>query len=284
MAYAFRLKSHGKSWKDVLTGLQPRLPQDLRLRVEAPEKGSKLQRTPLVLAFREALSTRGVELLEGEGTLTLRLPGFPSREDLALGLQWVELSAGLLGEPEVETVDGPVAVSALYSEEVAATLARAQTEENDSLNTAVLQGRTLELPGCLRPFFLGTRTYESLRAASTAQEGLWDKVVSAYRQVQWVHLHGVHPATVMGLRRGTSEFTASTWQPGKAHVFAPVDMVLVKAQGEPLRLPWAALPHVAGEHFEWLDERQAVVRGFTEAEWPEVLARAEASLGTRPQQ
>jgi hypothetical protein len=284
MAYAFRLKSHGKSWKDVLSGLQPRLPQDLRLRVEAPEKGSKLQRAPLVLAFREALSTRGVELLEGEGTLTLRLPAFPAREDLGLGLQLVELAAGLLGAPEVETVEGPVAPSALFGEEVAAALARAQTEENDALNTAVLQGRTLELPGCLRPFFLGPRTYASLRATSTAQEGLWDKVVSAYRQVQWVHLHGVHAATVMGLRRGNAEFTASTWQPGKAHVFAPVDMVLVKAKGEPLRLPWAGLPQVAGAHFAWLDERQAVVRGFTEAEWPEVLSRAEAALGARPAQ
>ncbi|MBM4381601.1 MAG: hypothetical protein FJ086_20225 [Deltaproteobacteria bacterium] len=284
MAHAFRLKSQGKSWKDVLTGLQARLPQDLRLRGEAPEKGSKLQRAPLVLAFREGLSTRGVELLEGDGTLTLRLPGFPSREDLTLGLQLVELSAGLLGAQQVETVDGPVAPTALFSDEVAAALARAQSEENDALNTAVLLGRTLELPGCLRPFFLGPRTYESLRTTSTAQEGLWDKVVSAYRQVQWVHLHGIHPATVMGLRRGSSEFTASTWQPGKAHVFAPVDMVLVKAQGEPLRLPWAALPHVAADHFAWLDERQATVRGFTESEWPEVVSRAEAALGTRPAQ
>lgn len=284
MAYAFRLKSHGKSWKDVLSGLQARLPQDLRLRVEAPEKGSKLERAPLVLAFREALSTRGVELLEGDGTLTLRVPGFASREDLALGLQLVDQSAGPLGELDVETVDGPVPLASLYSEQVASALAQAQSEENEKLNTAVQEGRTLELPGCLRPFFLGPRTYESLRATSTAHEGLWDKVVSAYRQVQWVHLHGVHAATVMGLRRGKAEFTASTWQPGKAHVFAPVDVVLVKAPGEPLRLPWAGLPQVAADHFGWLDERQVVVRGFTEAEWPEVLARAEASLGTRAPQ
>ena len=284
MAYAIRLKSHGKSWKDVLSGLQARLPADLRLRVEAPEKGSKLQHTPLVLAFREALSTRGAELLEGDGTLTLRVPAFPSREDLALGLQLVELSAGLLGEAGLETVDGPVPVSALFGEQVAAALARAQSAENEALNAAVREGRTLELPGCLRPFFLGPRTYESLRTGSTAHEGLWDKVVAAYRQVQWVQLHGVHPATVMGLRRGKAEFTASTWQPGRAHVFAPVDVVLVKAPGEPLRLPWAALPQVAADHFAWLDERQAVVRGFTEAEWPELLARAEASLGTRAAQ
>ena len=281
MAYALRLRSDGKTWKDVLSSIADHLPGDVRVRVETPEKGSKLQRAPLVLVFRDKLSTRGVELLEGEGTLTLRIPSFPSPEDLSLGLQLAQLAAAALGLQVLETLEGPVAPAELHGEATAVALARAQSVDNEALNNAVLDGRTLELPGCMRPFFLGPRLYETLRTSGTAQAGLWDKVAAQFRHVQWVHLQGFHPCTVMGMKRGKAEFTASTWQPDRAQVMAPVDVVLVKAGSEPLRLPWAALPKVAGEKFAWLDERQVLLQAVPEADWPTVVAASELSLGTR---
>ncbi|MEN9796905.1 MAG: hypothetical protein RL653_601 [Pseudomonadota bacterium] len=283
MAYALRLRSSGKTWKDVLSAIADHLPGDVRVRVEAPEKGSKLQRAPLVLVFRERLSTRGVELLEGEGTLTLRIPSFPSAEDLSLGLQLAQLSAAALGTASLETLDGPRAPSELHGEAMGEALARAQTADNEALNTSILEGQTMELPGCMRPFFLGPRLYETLRTAGTAQAGLWEKVAAQFLHVQWVHLQGFHPSTVMGMKRGKAEFTACTWQPDRAQVLAPVDVVLVKAAAEPLRLPWAALPKVAGDRFAWLDERQVLLHAVPGAEWASVVERAELSLGTRSQ-
>lgn len=279
MGYSFRLKMPNASWREVLSRLEGRLPTDLRLTVEQPERGSKNKSPPLVVVFREKISTRGAELLEGPDTLTVRVPAFVPAEDLTLALQAVQLSAEELGS-EVETVDGVFKASEVFGEKLADPIARAQSADISALDAAIAKGQTQLLPGALRPFFIGPSVYEGLRA-STAHQGLWDNVVAKFKEVQWAHLRGYHPATIIGLRKGNSDFTASAWSPGQAVLFQPVDMLLLKAVGQPVRLPWAGLPTVAQDRMRLLDEKQVLVHAFTEDEWPEVIARAGSALGAR---
>lgn len=279
MGYSFRLKMPNPSWREVLSRLQPKLPSDIRVSVEMPEKGSKLKTPPVIVLFRDRLSTRGVELLEGEDTITARISAFAPKEDLTLGLQVSQLTAEELGV-EVETIDGLFEPADVFSEKLAEPIARAQSGDISALNAAITKGGTQTLPGATRPFFIGPRVYEELRA-STAQQGLWDNVVAKFREVQWAHLRGYQPATILGLRKGNSDFTASAWAPGQASLFQPVDMLLLKAVGQPVRLPWAGLGAVAQDRVHPLDERQVLVDAFTEDEWPSVIERAGAALGTR---
>lgn len=279
MGYSFRLKMPNPSWREVLARMQPKLPPDIRVTVEQAEKGSKNRAPPVIVLFRDRISTRGVELLEGEDTITARMPAFAPAEDLTLALQVAQLAGEELGS-EVETIDGVIKPGEVFSEKVAEPIARAQSGDVAALNAAVIKGGTQTLPGALRPFFLGPRVYEELRAA-TSKQGPWENVVAKFREVQWAHLRGYHPATIIGLRKGNMDFTASAWAPKQPVLFQPVDMVLLKAVGQPVRLPWAGLTAVAGDRLYLLDERQVTVDAFTEDEWPEVIARAGNVLGAK---
>jgi hypothetical protein len=259
--------------------MQAKLPPGIRVTVEKPEKGSKNRAPPLVVLFRDRVSTRGVELLEGDDSITARMPAFAPPEDLTLALQVAQLAGEELGS-DVETIDGVFKPGEVFSEKLAEPIARAQSGDLSALNAAVTKGATQTLPGAMRPFFLGPRVYEELRA-STSQQGPWDNVVAKFREVQWAHLRGYHPATIIGLRKGNNDFTASAWAPGQAVLFQPVDMVLLKAVGQPVRLPWAGLRAVAGDRLKLLDERQVTVEAFSEDEWPEVISRAGNALGAR---
>lgn len=279
MGYSFRLKMPNPSWREVLAPVQQKLPADIRVTVEEPEKGSKLKTPKTIVVFREKLSTRGVELLEGEDSITARIPAFAPREDLTLGLQTVQLAAEQLGV-DVETIDGTFKPADVFSEKLAEPIARAQSGDISALNAAITKGGTQTIPGATRSFFIGPRVYEELRA-STAHRGLWESVVAKFREVQWAHLRGYEQPTLLGLRKGTTEFTASFWVPDKPALFQPVDVLLLKAVGAPVRLPWAGLPSVAQDRLHLLDEKQVLVDAFTEEEWPSVIERAGAALGSR---
>lgn len=279
MGYSFRLKMPNASWREALSRLQGRLPPDLRVMVEQPEKGSKNKHPPMIVIFRDRVSTRGAELLEGEATLTVRVPAFVPAEDLTLALQTVQMASLELGS-DVETIDGAFKAADVFGEKLADPIARAQSSDLSALNAAISRGSTQTFPGAMRPFFLGPRVYEELRT-STAHQGLWDAVVAKFKQVQWAHLRGHHPATIIGLRKGNTDFTASAWSPGQAVLFQPVDMLLLKAVGQPVRLPWAGLSAVARDRMRMLDEKQVLVDAFSDDEWPEVIARAGNALGAR---
>ncbi|MFL5318165.1 MAG: hypothetical protein ACJ790_00815 [Myxococcaceae bacterium] len=279
MGYSFRFKMPNASWRELLARIQKQLPADLRVSVEKPELGSKNKAPSALIIFRDRLSTRGVELLESEDRLTLRIPAFPSREDVTLGLHVAQLAAEELGG-EVETIDGVLAAKDLFADKIAEPIGRAQSGDLAALNAAVTKGETQQFMGAVRPFFIGPRLYEELRS-NTAQEGMMERVVRAFHTTQWIHLKGFQSATILGLRKGATDFTASAWSPGPGHLFAPVDIVLVKAPGQPLRLPWAGLQPAAQERFRFLDEKQVLVLPITEAEWPEIISRAEALLGVK---
>lgn len=279
MGYSFRLKMPNPSWRELLARMQPALPPDIRVTVEQPEKGSKNKAPPVIVLFRDRVSTRGVELLEGEDTVTARMSAFAPPEDRALSLQVAQVAAQALG-CDVETIDGVFKASELQGEKVAELIARAHSGDLSALDAAVSRGSTQTLPGAMRPFFVGPRVFGELRTA-TAHQGLWENVVAKFREVQWAHLRGYHPATIIGLRKGNNDFTASAWAPKQPVLFQPVDMVLLKAVGQPVRLPWAGLASVAGDRLRALDERQVLVDAFTEDEWPEVIERAGNALGAR---
>ena len=279
MGYSFRLKMSQGSWREVLQRLQPMMPPDLRVMLEQPEKGSKSNAPPLLVLFRDRLSTRGVELLEGGDSLTARIPAFATPEDVTLGLQIAKASAELL-QSKVETLDGELEPAELLGAKLSEPMSRAQSGDLSALNAAASKGNTQLLPGAVRPFFIGPRLFGEL-GASTVHQGLFENVVAKFREVQWAHLRGYQPATIIGLRKGATEFTASAWAPGQAALFQPVDMLLLKAVGQPMRLPWAGLASVAQNRMQLLDEKQVLVDAFTEAEWPELIARAGNVLGAK---
>lgn len=68
--------------------------------------------------------------------------------------------------------------------------------------------------------------------------------------------------------------------PKVSYIFKPVEWVMIEAKRDVyVYLPYSDLPSAAGDHCSFIDEKQVLVRGFNDSEWPQFLARVEPLQG-----
>jgi hypothetical protein len=117
----------------------------------------------------------------------------------------------------------------------------------------------------VRAFCVGPRVL-----AKVTGEDEHTRMLEAIRAVQWVRVRtaGVFVA-------GEQETKLAIWL-GDEIVFPPVAYAAVSREQEVVLVKAEHVPELAGTHWRQLDEVQGHIAGFTETEWPAVIAAARA--------
>ena len=127
----------------------------------------------LLHVFRPDLSTRAVELSIETGEIAVRILACSSPEDYALGLELIEAAASLGDVARIEPEDGV----ALPAGELLRTYDSAWVDGELAFGAVAVAravdenpGKTVSLGGPVRPFIIGARLLEELRAGGPAAD------------------------------------------------------------------------------------------------------------------
>ena len=260
------------------------MPSDLRCSEETRSAGSELfdhnAHWPdrRLHFYRERISTCAVEVYWQDGQFQVRVFAFAVAEEYALALALAECFArraetGIRPEDNDEL---PIPeVRARYGPEWAARQVEALFS---MLPVMVRQAEGVcQLPGAVRPFYVGPRLLGELEAAGPPAE-LSQRLVEAIRRVQYVdpEEYFCGSAIEVSARDSEESFTVAAWGPEVKYLFPAVDYLAVieSEEGGHFLIPYEALPTVAGDRWRWLDEVQTLVEAFAPEEWPALLERA----------
>lgn len=235
--------------------------------------------------FREGLSTCAVEINREETRYQVRIMAFCSPEDYELALAVVEQLA-LYGEVATITPEEgePMPLGQLKKQYGKEWIAQQVKSLFGMLPAMVAREKdtALQVPGAVRPFWIGSRLMKELTEAGPA-ESLPQRIIAAIRKVQYLDPEEYFCASVMEVSskegEGTEDesFTVTAWGPGVRYLFPVVDYLAIiedmEGEGHFL-VPYDAVHEIAGDHCSCLDEKQTLVEPFDEDEWPELLARA----------
>lgn len=228
--------------------------------------------------YREGRSTCSVEVYWQDGQFQVRVFAFAVAEEYELALAFARCFARR-AETGIRPEDGeelPVcAARTRYGPGWAATQVR---ELFSMLPVMVRQSDSVcQLPGALRPFYLGPRLLGELEAAGPPEE-LTQRIIEAMRRVQYVdpEEYFCGSAIEVSARDSDESFTVAAWGPEVRYLFPAVDYLAVieSEQGGHFMIPSEALSEVADDRWRWLDEVQTLVEAFTPEEWPALLERA----------
>jgi hypothetical protein len=228
--------------------------------------------------YRDAISTCAVEVYWQDGQFQVRVFAFAVPEEYELALAFAECfarraEAGIRPEDADELPFNEV--RACYGPSWAATQVEALFS---MLPVMVRQADSVcQLPGAVRPFYLGPRLLGELEAAGPAAE-LTSRLIEAMRRVQYVdpEEYFCGSAIEVSAKDSDESFTVAAWGPEVNYLFPSVDYLAVieGEQGSHFMIPYEALPEVAGDRWRWLDEAQTLVEAFSPEEWPALLERA----------
>ncbi len=225
---------------------------------------------------RHGVSCREIGIGYAEGAFRIGVPAFAAAEDFDLAIRFAESFAeqcdSVIETEEGETLSPGRARDTLNDEWIRERI-EAWTEKLFAMVRRE-QG-CYQIPGPVRSFYIGPRVSSELTEGAPAEE-LSGRLAEAIRRVQYAYEDTHFAVSVMALRvKGTDgEVTASAWGEGVAHLFAPVDFLVVGGDRS-LFVPYESLPEVAGDRLSWLDERQALVEAAEGEDWKGILQRAE---------
>jgi hypothetical protein len=231
--------------------------------------------------FREHLSTCAVEIKRVTSRFQVRIMDFAAPEDYELALGVVEQLAkwGQVETIEPEDLE-PMPLAALQKRYGNQWIAEQVQSLFGMLPGMVAKEKdaSLQVPGPVRPFWIGPRLLKELMEAGP-EKSLPERIIAAIRKVQYVDPEEYFCAAVMEVSSKTTDesFTVTAWGPGVRYLFPNVEYLAVieDMEGEEhFLVPYKAIHEIAGDYCSWLDEEQTVVEPFDDDEWPKVLERA----------
>jgi hypothetical protein len=228
--------------------------------------------------YREGVSTCAVEVYWEDGTFQVRVFAFAVPEEYELALAFAQHFAQR-AESDIRPEDSEELSLAETLKRYGPDWGRTQAEALFSmLPTMVRQADGVcQLPGAIRPFYLGPRLLGELVAAGPPNE-LTQRLVEAMRRTQYIDPEEYFCGSAIQVTAKDSEdsFLVAAWGPEVRYLFPSVDYLAVieGEQGGHFMIPYEALPEVAGDRWRWLDEVQTLVEAFAPEEWPALLERA----------
>lgn len=236
--------------------------------------------TQAVQLYLDQVSTRATDVRCSAGN-RLEITIFPlaSTEDCELAFGIAERLAAHNNTTVESEVWGSIAPEDLRSLYHGAWIREQANNATNALVALIDQGHgPIEVPGPVRPFYIGERLLGDLREAGPEHE-LTDRIMDALRIVQYLPADEYFPAgTFEAHSTETGErIHFAVWGPGRNYVIPAVGLVLVSAPAQDedvFLIPSDSIADIAPGRCHWLDERQRIVMEFTEAEWPDLMERA----------
>lgn len=187
--------------------------------------------------YRSGVSCRAVEISRGE----VRILACSCPEDYDLAFRFL----AAFGAP-APAVDIPAQIRA-------------------DLAALKAQSQILTLDGPIREFHIGPRLWSEIGDNP-------DRLFAAMRRTQYVNVSEYYAANVIPVD-APEPFTVAAWTEGVRTLFPAVDYIVLE---NTLFMPASVLPEVAGDRFQWLDEKQSLVEAFEGEDWKRLLKRVEA--------
>lgn len=228
--------------------------------------------------YRDGISTCAVEVYWQDGQFQVRVFAFAVPEEYELALAFAECFA-LRSEVGIQPEDGEEMPLAEVRQRCGPEWAAAQAEALFSMLPVMVRQAdgVCQLPGAVRPFYLGPRLLGELEDAGPTAE-LMARLVEAMRRVQYADADEYYcgSAIEVSARDSDESFTVAAWGSEVNYLFPAVDYLAVieGEEGRHFLIPYEALAEVAGDRWRWLDEVQTLVEAFAPEEWPALLERA----------
>ena len=259
---------------------------DLRVRPDEPGNDEGWPEGGLRLC-RVGRSTRSTDVEWKNGKLTIVIRALASPDDCDLGLRVADAAARLTGAATVEAdYYGAIERAELRRLHTADWMREQAISGTRVLAALIREGKSpMGTPGPNRTCYFGTRTLAQLEAAGPPDE-LSDRVLAMIRRVQWDDVPadfrdaGVFEQDRDGDGEGNGDGQPrktrfAIWLSDENLVLPWVDYVALRVtDGEIVIVPFDAVAGLAGSHGALLDECQLLVRGFSDDEWKDVVARA----------
>ncbi len=228
--------------------------------------------------YRDGLSTCAVEVYWDDGRFEVRVFAFAAAEEYELAVELAAYLAGRCGtNVRPEDADEELTVEELRARYGPEWAAGQVASLFSALPHIVSDAEGVcRIPGAVRQFFIGPRLLGELEAAGPPGQ-LADRAVAAMRRVQYVDPEDYFFASAMEVQPRDSDrtFTVAAWAAEVRYLFPDVDyLALVEEGGSLFFIPYEALPAVALDRWQWLDEAQTLVEPFTPEEWPALVERA----------
>lgn len=227
----------------------------------------------LLHVFRPDVSTRAVELSADPGEIAVRILVCSSPEDYALGLELIEAAAALGGIAQIEPEEG----GALPAGELLRTYDSTWVDEELAFGAVAVArvvdenpGKTVSLPGPVRPFIIGARLLGELRSGGSA-EPLPMRLVDAMRRTQWPGA-GFRASVMEVSGAGTRPVRLAVLTGSSRTILPDVDAIALDDGGHQIYVRPAAVVAHLSDRASYLDERHVLVEPVEPARWTAFLA------------
>ncbi len=228
-------------------------------------------------------AARGVELTHEEGRFQVRILVCSTVSDYELGVRIACLLAQMT-KSAVETEDGDGDL--LSPDRIRTQYGRAWIDDmvkrGAELTLFMAEERgTLTMSGARRDNYVGRRFAAELRAAPSPPSAA-ERLLGAMVRVQNVdedEFFWANPFVVQ--TKDGREFSITAWAPDVAYLFPATGYFALTTDGAPMLVPHEAGVEIAGAHWTWLDETNALVSATPPSAWPRLLERA-SRYATKP--
>lgn len=224
-------------------------------------------------------STRGVRVTLEAGTFLVRLNLMASPQDWSLALDVVErLARASSGRIEPEDQDA-IHVDLFRQRFDAGWIGEQLNLAVEVVMAVVEEQGTAQISGPFREFWIGRRLKSEL-ISEPSDESVEARLIRAAQRVQYVDdsLWYFAAPMVVGDPRGEHRVRVTAFGPEVSYLMPAVEFFAVlpgALGGNHVFVRAESLPHIAGDHFEWLDECQSLVRAISLDAWRDVMARAQ---------
>jgi hypothetical protein len=224
--------------------------------------------------YRDQHSTRGIEVENKSGKMSVRFMSLSSTADYELGFKLLEALARL-GDGMLHAEDGESFPAAeLRTRFGADWILQEKRAGANAVLAMVDKGEEVTIPCIVRHVHIGPRLANELK--SRPKEQVVEHLLSKLKQVQYPGPEWFE-ASVMQVTSKTTgkKITCSVMVQTVDYLLGPVELLMIEtANEEYVYLKYEDLDRVALEHCVPLDEKLRLVKHFSDREWQEFLVRA----------
>jgi hypothetical protein len=227
-----------------------------------------------VEVYRDNVSTRTIAMFHNEAEFNVKIPIMAAPEDFDLAIDIVNYVATASGSMVRPERGGPVSPGADLPKKLAPLIEQQMNLDLQAICAlASTTNHALELFCPVRPFWFGKRLADECISKENSIAA-YQNLVASIRRVQYCSNYYCARTFIVDGGRKTPPKLA-VWGPGCPYLFPRVDFLVVQVgEQEFIMIPYGALPLIASESPEYVDEFQALVAATTMEKWNEVVTRA----------